>query len=75
MRSDLQATIRGLVGSSDLSGGAYFWIATSIKTGNNLFGNGLKETPPIFVVTTTLGRTTFLKYNPLNPKYGHHRWP
>jgi hypothetical protein len=75
MRTDLRATIRGLVGSSDVSGGAYFWIATSIKSGNNIFAKGLKEKPPIFVVTTTLGGTTFLKYNSLNPKYGRHHWP
>jgi hypothetical protein len=75
LKTDLSATIRALVSPSDVSGGAYFWLATSAETGNNIFGNGLAATPPIFVVNVRWGATSFLKYNPGHPTYGTRVWP
>jgi hypothetical protein len=75
LKTDLSATVRGIVSPSDVTAGAYFWLATFAETGNNIFGNGLAATPPVFVVNVRWGATSFLKYNPGHPIYGTKKWP
>jgi hypothetical protein len=72
---DRTSTVRGLVNSTDISQGAYFWYATSGLQGTGTIPDGLRANPPVFLVTTALGATSFLKYNPDNPDYGGHVWP
>ncbi|MFN5548999.1 MAG: hypothetical protein ACK5BJ_07590, partial [Bacteroidota bacterium] len=55
----VQGAMRGLGGGLDMSGGAYFWNASSPQTGFNWnqYNNGT------FSQTATWGGTTFFKYS------------
>jgi hypothetical protein len=75
MVTDRAGTVRGLVNSADITAGAYFWLATSALQNSGVIQDGLNANPPVFLVTATLGATTFIKYNPNNPDFGSHVWP
>ena len=76
LRSDLEATIRGLSTNTDITNGSFFWEGDEpLKRADNYFARALRRKPPWYVQRAHHGRTTFFAYNPAHSVYGHRRYP
>ncbi len=76
MLTDLEATVRALFSTYDITRGAYFWEGNaSLQQPTNYFRVRLNQSPPVFLITRVLGGTTFLRYNPMHPRFGRNVWP
>jgi hypothetical protein len=58
----IMGAMRALGGAVDLSGGAYFWNATSQQDDPNPGWNWTQYNNGTYVITTAVGGTTFFKY-------------
>jgi hypothetical protein len=61
--SRIRGATRALSGSTDMSGGAYFWNATYQKNQKEVGNNFKAYNNKVFVITAERGATTFFKYN------------